>query len=144
VEYTTQLTDSQAEADSAFIWDQLYQYNLQFTDEDRHIWLRIFVRDDKGALIGGLLGETFWGWLYISILWVHADHRHAGLGKQLMAQAEAEAVRRGCRHAYVDTLDFQAPDFYLQLGYTIWGVLEDLPPGHRRIFLRKDLSPATQ
>jgi hypothetical protein len=57
----------------------------------------------------------------------------------MMAQAEAEAIRRGCRHAHVDTIDFQAPDFYLKLGYTVWGVLDDIPPGHRRIFLKKDL-----
>jgi hypothetical protein len=27
-------------------------------------------------------------------------------------------------------------------GYTVFGVLDDLPPGHQRFFLRKDLAPA--
>jgi hypothetical protein len=55
-----------------------------------------------------------------------------------MARAEEEAIRRGCCHAYLDTFDFQAPGFYRKLGYSEWGVLEDFPPGHQRIFLKKD------
>ncbi|MCA9909224.1 MAG: GNAT family N-acetyltransferase, partial [Anaerolineae bacterium] len=55
----------------------------------------------------------------------------------------AEALRRGCNYAHVDTLDFQAPDFYRQLGYTVWGQLDDLPPGHTRYFMRKTLSVQT-
>ncbi len=139
MEYTFELTADRAEENTAFIWDKLYEFNLQYTEPDQHTLLSIFARNRTGELIGGLLGETFWRWLHINILWVHADHRHAGLGKQLMAHAEAEAIRRGCHHAYVDTLEFQAPDFYRLLGYIVWGELEDFPLGHRRIFLRKDL-----
>ena len=143
MEYAFELTSDRVEADSTFIGDQLYQFNMQFTEPDQHTLLSIFVRNERGELIGGLLGETFWRWLHTNILWVHKDYRRGGLGKQLMAKAEAEAIHRGCRHAYVDTLNFQAPDFYLKLGYTVWGVLEDFPPGHRRIFLQKDLSTST-
>jgi hypothetical protein len=39
----------------------------------------------------------------------------------------------------VDTIDFQALPFYQKLGYTGWGRLDDLPPGHVRYFLKKDL-----
>jgi ribosomal protein S18 acetylase RimI-like enzyme len=63
-----------------------------------------------------------------------------GLGSKLLQTAEAEAIRRGCKHAHLDTLDFQAPGFYLKKGYQVFGELQDLPPGHRRIFLRKDLA----
>ncbi|RPI94802.1 MAG: GNAT family N-acetyltransferase, partial [Chloroflexi bacterium] len=37
---------------------------------DRFERLQIFVRDDEGTVRGGLLGGTYWGWLYISILWL--------------------------------------------------------------------------
>jgi len=139
MEFTFELTAQRAEADSAIIWEKLYQFNLQYTEPVQHTLLKVFVRNEQGDLIGGLLGETYWRWLYTNILWVQEDYRHSGLGRQIMARAETEAVNRGCRHAYVDTLNFQAPDFYLKLGYSIWGVLEDFPPGHRRIFLHKDL-----
>jgi GNAT superfamily N-acetyltransferase len=136
VEFTIDLTADEAKEDSTFIWNKLFQYNLQYTEHDQHTFLRVFARNERGELIAGLLGETFWSWLHINILWVHEQHRHKGLGNQLMTRAEAEAIRRGCRHADVDTLDFQAPDFYRRLGYVVWGVLDDLPPEHQRIFFR--------
>jgi GNAT superfamily N-acetyltransferase len=138
MEYTFELTDKRVDED-ALIWNHLYQFNMQFTEEDQHTLLGVFARKETSELIGGLLGETFWGWLHINILWVHENHRRIGVGKQLIARAEAEAVRRGCRHAYVDTLDFQAPNYYTKLGYSVWGTLDDFPPGHRRIFFKKDL-----
>jgi hypothetical protein len=39
----------------------------------------------------------------------------------------------------LDTMSFQALDFYLKLGYTVFGRLDDLPEGHSRIFLKKAL-----
>ena len=33
--------------------------------------------------------------------------------------AENEAIRRGCKHAHLDTMDWQALDFYLGMGYTL-------------------------
>lgn len=137
--YSIELTADFAKDDSDFVFEALRQYNLQHAEDDNHQWLRLFVRDETGGLIAGLLGGTNWHWLHIDILWVREDCRKLGLGKQLMARAEAEAMRRGCQYAMVDTMDFQAPDFYRQLGYSVWGVLEDVPPGHRRIFFRKTL-----
>ena len=59
------------------------------------------------------------------------------MGGQLLAAAEEEGKRRGCRGAFVDTFNFQAPGFYFKKGYRTWGHIEGLPPGHRRIFLQK-------
>ena len=54
--------------------------------------------------------------------------------------AEAEAIRRGCKNAHLDTLSFQALDFYKKYGYTVFGQLDGLPPGHSRYYLRKTLA----
>lgn len=125
---------------NTFISDQLTQFNLQHVAGDQHRRLFLYAYDDQGAVAGGLLGGTYWGWLEIKILWVRVDQRGQGLGRRLVQAAEQEALRRGCKHAHVDTMDFQAPDFYQKLGYTVWGVLDDLPEGHRRIFFRKRLA----
>jgi ribosomal protein S18 acetylase RimI-like enzyme len=55
-----------------------------------------------------------------------------------MSQAEAEALKRGCANAWVDT-QFGACEFYERLGYTVFGELADYPPGFSRSFLCKRL-----
>lgn len=88
-------------------------------------------------LVGGLLGFTSWNWLFIKQLWIDETFRGRGLGRQLIAAAEAEAVRRGCAHVHCDTFGFQALPFYQKLGFEIFGQLADYPPGHTRYFLQK-------
>jgi len=65
--------------------------------------------------------------------------RGRGYGRELLAAAEQEAVRHGCRAAHLDTMSFQALPFYLKQGYTVFGELHDWPPGHARYFLQKSL-----
>jgi GNAT superfamily N-acetyltransferase len=76
-------------------------------------------------------------WLHVGLLFVPEAMRGQGAGTALMSAAEAEALRRGCRGAYVDTFSFQAAPFYQKLGFTLFGVLEDFPPGHSQLYFRK-------
>ena len=118
----------------------LQAFNRKHTGaEDSFEPVIIFLRDDDGTIRGGLLGEMYWGWLHVVILWLHEDERGQGYGGQLMRMAEDLARGRGCHHAHLDTLSFQAPGFYHKLGYEEFGRLEDLPRGHSRIFLYKAL-----
>jgi ribosomal protein S18 acetylase RimI-like enzyme len=63
----------------------------------------------------------------------------AGAGRRLMMEAEAEALRRGCCAAELDTFSFQARGFYERLGYSVFGALEDYAPGQSRFYMRKRL-----
>jgi GNAT superfamily N-acetyltransferase len=72
------------------------------------------------------------------MLVVPEQARGRGLGRRLMQTAEAEARRRGCAHAWVDT-QFGAVGFYERLGYSVFGHLPDFPRGFDRSFLRKAL-----
>ncbi len=117
----------------------LEEYNLRFAPPVGYRPLNIFLRDAEGRLLGGLLGETAWEWLHVSILWIDEAARGQGYGSRLLAEAEAEALRRGCHHVHLDTMSFQALPFYERLGYTLWGTLPDHPTGHQRHFLRKPL-----
>lgn len=130
--------------DCQAVRDGLTAFNLQHIAPDGYEPLHIFVRDDGGRVRGGLLGETFWQWLHISILWLDESLRGQGLGSRLVRTAEGEAVGRGCRGVFVNTFDFQAPEFYQKLGYVSCGVIEDLPPGQRRIFFQKRLEAGTE
>jgi GNAT superfamily N-acetyltransferase len=95
---------------------------------------------DPGALVGGLIGETVWQWLSVRLLWVDPAHRGKGNGRDLLAAAEAEARRRGCRHARLNTFSFQAAGFYERCGYRQVLCLEDFPRGHQRLFYVKSLT----
>jgi GNAT superfamily N-acetyltransferase len=120
--------------------DGLRAFNRLHAPDDDHRELVLLLRSPDGSIAGGLLGETYWGWLHVGILWIDEKHRRQGHGTRLLAAAESEAVRRGCRHAHLDTMDFQSQPFYEKHGYRVWGELPDLPAGHRRIFLWKRLA----
>ncbi len=137
--YVITLEETPDPADVAFIREGLRVYNLLYAPEDGHHLLVLCLRDGNQAVVGGLLGGTYWGWLHVEILWLAEQARHQGYGHKLLVAAEQEALRRGCYHAHFDTLSFQALPFYQRHGYEVYGVLEDLPIGHQRYFLKKKL-----
>lgn len=122
------------------IYRGLDSYNVQYAQAMNYQPLVIFLRDEAGKIVGGLAGETYWGWLHVDGLWVDESLRGQDYGSQLLDMAEQEALQRGCPRSHLDTMSFQAQPFYEKHGYTVWGVLEDLPQGHQRIFMKKDLA----
>jgi GNAT superfamily N-acetyltransferase len=114
-------------------------YNTQQAGDDHGKNLCFVLQNQQGDILGGLIGMTYWNWLYINLMWIQEDLRGRGFGKQLMDLAEEEGRKRGAQHAYLDTFTFQAPEFYKKLGYREFGKLEDFPPGHTRYFLTKDI-----
>jgi GNAT superfamily N-acetyltransferase len=129
---------SQSEADAQVVRQKLNEFNFNLVPHDNHEILNLIVRRGN-AIIAGLIGDTYWNWLYISLFWVERGERHRGLGTQILAKAEEIAVQRGCRNAHLETHDFQNLEFYQKQGYVIFGKLEDLPEGHTKYYLRKRL-----
>jgi len=105
--------------------------------------LVIPIHDDNGKVVGGFWGATMFEWLHVGMLFVPESMRCQGIGSSLMKSAEAEARKRGCRGAHVDTFSFQAGPFYRKLGFTQFGELKDYPPGYSQLYFRKSYeSPA--
>jgi GNAT superfamily N-acetyltransferase len=98
----------------------------------------LLLRDRDDRLVAGLSGVVAWQWLFVQALWVDDEWRHRRVGSALMQRAEAIARDAGCHSAWLDS--FQARDFYLGLGYEVFGALEDYPVGQTRYFLRKSLA----
>ena len=138
-ELTITVESQPKEEERRKVIDGLIRYNESQTGDVSYDRLTLLLRDSSGEVVGGLLGEMYWGWLHIDILWVHESLREHGYGGKLMAAAEREATARGCGSAFLDTFSFQALPFYERLGYEVFGELADYPPGHRRYFLRKSL-----
>jgi ribosomal protein S18 acetylase RimI-like enzyme len=131
-------TDAPDDADEQFVISQTRAYNRRFTVRDVRP-LSVYLRTDDGSIIGGLSAKTYWQYLEVSFLWVSEEHRGAGHASRLMAAAEAEATKRGCKHALLDTFSFQALGFYLRNGYQEIGRLSGFSGVHDRHYLHKQL-----
>jgi GNAT superfamily N-acetyltransferase len=46
--------------------------------------LLIRVIDEQGALVGGLIGLIYWGWLVIDVMALEPHVRRQGLGSELL------------------------------------------------------------
>jgi ribosomal protein S18 acetylase RimI-like enzyme len=93
-----------------------------------------------GAVITGLIGATYLGWLQIQAVWLSDELRGQGHGTAIMAAAEAEASRRNCPRVFLETLSFHALPFYEKLGYQVASQIPDFPPGGTRYALTKQLA----
>jgi GNAT superfamily N-acetyltransferase len=140
--YTMTVEETPDPGDARFVFERLLEFNRSRTGvDDGHRRLAILLRNESNEIVGGLLGGTFWGWLHVDTLWIAENLRHQGYGHTLLAAAEQEAIARGCHHALLDTMSFQARPFYEKQGYTVFGELHDIPIGHSRYFMQKQLQP---
>lgn len=117
----------------------IQEYNTQQAGDDRGQNLCFVLKSPEGEIVGGVIGATYWDWLYVNLMWVREDLRQQGFGGRLLSLAEEKARERGAKHAYLDTFSFQAPDFYQKYGYEEFGRLENFPEGFTRHFLTKEL-----
>lgn len=117
----------------------IQDYNTQQAGDDQAKSLCVVLRGPDQEVVGGVIGATYWDWLHIDLMWVKEELRGRGYGHRLLTAAEDEGRRRGAKNAFLDTFSFQTPDFYRQLGYSVFGELQDFPPGHQRFFMKKQL-----
>lgn len=96
---------------------------------------------EDGVLIAGVWGRTEFQRLYINYLWVAAERRGEGLGGELLRQVEAQALKRGCVDALIETLLDEAAAVFEHLGYACIAHLHDYVPGFTRHTLLKVWQP---
>ncbi|MGD7044903.1 GNAT family N-acetyltransferase [Jeotgalibacillus proteolyticus] len=121
----------------------LYEYNLARFPKDlggRYEEVSLFVKDAQNEVHGGLLGEICWNWLEIHVLILDEEIRQSGYGSKLMKEAEKIARAKNCDFIKVDTLSFQAREFYEKLGYEVFGTLKNVGREHEHYYLKKDLT----
>lgn len=107
-------------ADAKLIWDGLRAHNHRTVGRPEPQPFALVVRVD-GEVAGGINAQVHWDVLYVEQVWLDEPLRGRGLGATLLAQAEAEGVRRGAAKAILDTNDWQAPGFYAKYGYREFG-----------------------
>ena len=93
----------------------------------------------KIKIKGGCHGCLYYGCLYIDQLWIDESLRHQGFGTRLVQAAENLARQRGCLFATVNTMDWEALDFYKKLGYSVEFERHGYLKNSVFYFLRKEL-----
>ena len=114
-------------------------FNIQIAGDYNFQRVCFALQTSDHTIVGGVLGELFWDWFHIDLLWIPEELRGHGYGHQLLLKIEEEAKKRGAKNIFLDTFSFQAPEFYKKHGYQIFGELKDFPPGHQRYFFTKQL-----
>ncbi len=114
----------------------LGRYNEEVVGPGHWSLFAITVRGEQDEIVGGLWGRMGYGFLFVELL-ATGPARGRGLGRRIMAMAEQEARDRGLLGMWLDTWTFQAPEFYLKLGFVECGRITDYPPGHDRVFFVK-------
>lgn len=102
--------------------------------------LVVSVRNADGVTVGGLMASSHGDWLMLQAVCLPLAARGLGIGRRMLAMAEQEATRRGCRHAYLDGAGDAQQPFFERCGYL--PVTLDLPRAASpapRIRLSKDL-----
>ncbi|PGZ95141.1 GNAT family N-acetyltransferase [Bacillus sp. AFS029533] len=131
------------EKDKKYINSSLYEFNLKHFPEDlrgRYQEVNLFLKDENGTVRGGILGEICWNWLEIHTFMIDEDIRKLGYGAKLLLEVEQIALENNCDFIKVDTLSFQALDFYKRFGYQVYGTLDKVGREYEHFFLKKDLS----
>ena len=94
---------------------------------------------DQDTFVGGICFRWYGASAMLDYMAVEENWRRQGIGKKLVAAAELEMQRQGCRQIIVDTMAYQAPAFYQRLGYEITATIPDYYATFDRIILRKHL-----
>src|SRR3712207_3941372 len=100
--YRIALEESPAAADNDTIRQNLDRYNVAHVGETKWQPFAIFIRDDDNTIVGGLVGGTYWGWLYVERFWSAEEVRGKGYGGRLLAMAEGKAIELGCTYTHLE------------------------------------------
>jgi ribosomal protein S18 acetylase RimI-like enzyme len=123
----------------SFLADRIYEFNAEatgFFDGEEFVAV---IRGDSGEIIAGVSGHTWGGCCQVSQLWVHRSARKKGIGRSLMLAVESHALAKQCVQIILASHSFQAPDFYVRLGYKEQARIAGSPNGHCDIHFAKRL-----
>jgi len=133
--HTVEISDEITEEMSEVVGSDLNAYNDEIAKYNDRKSLAIVVRDKQsGQVIGGMLGRSSLGLLFIELVYLPEELRKGGLGTRMLMQFEQDGRNRGCSCAVLYTISFQAPGFYEKHGWKRFGEIPCDPPGSSRIF----------
>ena len=115
------------------------EYNRSNRESSKSELLNIYMEDEQGNILAGMVSETFGNWLEIEYLYVRDDLRGECIGSKILEKAEKESKSRGCKYSFVNTFNFQLPNFYKKHGYKEVFALNEYPYTGERYYYTKVL-----
>ncbi|WP_240415428.1 GNAT family N-acetyltransferase [Paenibacillus periandrae] len=135
------ITNETNDAAKSYVVNKMIEYNLRHFPDDlkgRYQIVNLYLQDTYGNIFGGLVGEICWNWLEVQYLFVDDAYRKLGYGKKLLSEAEQIAKDKNCDFMKLDTLSFQALDFYKEQGFEVFGTIQNAGR-HTHYYLKKDI-----
>ena len=78
-------------ATRAALSHEIDAYNARTMPQDARRFA-LLLHDESSRMVAGLSGVLAWQWLFVEALWVSDAWRHRGIGRALLAQAEAQVL----------------------------------------------------
>ncbi|MDA0967991.1 MAG: N-acetyltransferase [Proteobacteria bacterium] len=100
--------------------------------------IAFYFQDSQGQVISAIVAQTFWGNLHIKYVWTHEEHRSKGYASKLMNEIFNFAKEKRHAFAFIETMNFQAPEFYKKFGFQIELIREGYSRGTSFYYMRKD------
>lgn len=98
-----------------------------------------FLASKNSQFVGGIVVEKFWGSLHIKYIYVDDSYRNKGLGTRLMNRAFEYGIKNNCPFAFVETMSFQALEFYKKMGFELEFTRDGYAHNTSFHYLRKNL-----
>ena len=108
------------------------QYNVPSFDPKPFAFIASDMTHD---FLGGAKGKISAGWCSLS--WLYSTQEVQGTGSALMERIEKLAKEHNCKGILVDTLSYQAPDFYKKFGFEVYGKIPNFISNQTRLFFVK-------
>lgn len=132
IEYTTSYSSIE------LVHDNLYLYNTKQTGRQFDTSVKAKKEAHAGALIlrgaedNNFFGGLVWHWIdsrqvFVDYMFVSEQLRGQNWGRKLFAEFEKQVKAEGAETIGVSTNSFQAPGFYLKIGYEI---IKQVPTPH--------------
>ena len=121
-------------------WDAIATLFDEAAEFAGHPFDTVMIRTDaltEHGIVGRLSATMIYDWLYIKYLVVDTQSQSRGVGKALMADAEQRARAANMIGACTDTFNYQAPRYYIKLGFELMYTISGRTPATDRLYFKK-------
>jgi GNAT superfamily N-acetyltransferase len=95
------------------------RHAIQMTGHDEKFDAVAFVAMEGEFFAGAMVGQRFWKALHVKYVYIDEKYRGKGLGTRLMQRILAYGLEQKCPFAFVETMSFQALEFYQKMGFEL-------------------------